>query len=145
MRAFSLTVLEAKTEIMCLRTKGMPGSTAIFSVEVEGQVYNQTNEFVHLGGNDNHNADCSANQVDPDPMCLTSFGDDSTGPPALPCSRDDALETTALRRQSHVSHPWRCAHQQPPMAYSPPVQPLHRRGPPLTSHLFGSVRPKRLI
>ena len=24
-------------------------------------------------------------------MCLTSFGDDSTGPPALPCSRDDAL------------------------------------------------------
>ena len=34
---------------------------------------------------------CSANQVDPDPMCLTSFGDDSIGPPALPCSRNDAL------------------------------------------------------
>ena len=32
--AFSLTVLEAKTEIiMCLRTTGMPESTAIFSVE----------------------------------------------------------------------------------------------------------------
>ena len=30
----------------------------------------------------------SANQVDPDQMCLTSFGDDFTGPPALPCSRD---------------------------------------------------------
>ena len=28
---------------------------------------------------------CSANQVDPDQICLTSFGDDSTGPPALPC------------------------------------------------------------
>ena len=38
-----------------------------------------------------HGDSCSANQVDPDPMCLTSFGDDSTGPPALSCSRDDAL------------------------------------------------------
>ena len=35
--------------------------------------------------------DSSSAQVDPDPMCLTSFGDDSTGPPALPCSRDDIL------------------------------------------------------
>ena len=34
---------------------------------------------------------CSVNQIDPDPMCLTSFGDDSTGPPALSCSRDDVL------------------------------------------------------
>ena len=51
--AFGLTVLEAKTEIMCLRTKGMPESTAT------GQVYNQTNEFVYLGGNVNHNADLS--------------------------------------------------------------------------------------
>ena len=33
----------------------------------------------------------SANRVDPDPTCLTSFGDASTGPPALSCSRDDAL------------------------------------------------------
>ena len=38
--AFGLTVSEAKTEIMCLRTKGMPESTATFSVEVTGQVYN---------------------------------------------------------------------------------------------------------
>ena len=34
---------------------------------------------------------CSANRVDPDPTCLDSFGDDSTGPPALPCSRNDAV------------------------------------------------------
>ena len=40
---FGLTVLEAKTEIMCLRTKRVPESTAIFSVEAAGQVYNQTN------------------------------------------------------------------------------------------------------
>ena len=57
--AFGLTVSEAKTEIMCLRAKGMSESTAIFSVEAAGQVYNQTNEFVYLGGNVNHNADLS--------------------------------------------------------------------------------------
>ena len=53
--AFGLTVSEAKTETMCLRAKGMPESTAIFSVEVAGQVCNQTNEFEYLGGNVNHN------------------------------------------------------------------------------------------
>ena len=37
--AFGLTVSEAKTEIICLRAKGMPESTATFSVEAAGQVY----------------------------------------------------------------------------------------------------------
>ena len=57
--AFGLTVSEAKTEIMCLRAKRMPESTATFSVEAAGQVYNQTNEFVYLGGNINQNDDLS--------------------------------------------------------------------------------------
>ena len=57
--AFGLTVSEAKTEIMCLRAKGMPKSTATFRVEAAGQVYNQANELVYLGGNVNHNADLS--------------------------------------------------------------------------------------
>ena len=57
--AFGLTVSEAKTEIMCLRGKGMPESAATFSVEAAGQVYNQTNEFVYLGGNVNQNDDLS--------------------------------------------------------------------------------------
>ena len=57
--AFGLTVSEAKTEIMCIRAKGMPESAATFSVEAAGQVYDQTNEFVYLGGNANHNADLS--------------------------------------------------------------------------------------
>ena len=57
--AFGLTVLEAKTEIMCLRAKRMPEPTVTFSVEAAGQVYYQTNEFVYLGGNVNHNADLS--------------------------------------------------------------------------------------
>ena len=38
-----------------------------------------------------HGGSCSANQVNPDPMCLTSFVDDSTERLALSCSRDDAL------------------------------------------------------
>ena len=57
--AFGLTVSEAKTEILCLRAKKMPESTATFSVEAAGQVYNQANEYVYLGGNVNHNANLS--------------------------------------------------------------------------------------
>ena len=53
--AFGFTVSEAKTDIMCSRTKGMSEPTAIFSVYAAGQVYNQANEFVY--GNVNHNAD----------------------------------------------------------------------------------------
>ena len=45
---FGLNVSEAKTEIMCLRAKGMPESTATFSEETAGQVYNQTSEFVYI-------------------------------------------------------------------------------------------------
>ena len=37
--------------------EGVPKSTAVFSVEAAGQMHNQTNEFVYLGGNVNHNAD----------------------------------------------------------------------------------------
>ena len=61
--AFGLTVSETKTKIMCLHAKGMPESTATFSVEATGQVYNLTNEFVYLEGNVNHNANLSI-QVD---------------------------------------------------------------------------------
>ena len=57
--AFGLTVAEAKTKIMCLRAKGMPESTAAFSVKAADQVYTQMNEFVYLGGNVNHDADLS--------------------------------------------------------------------------------------
>ena len=38
-----------------------------------------------------HGDSCSSNRVDPDPMYSTSFGDDCTGPLALPCSRKDVL------------------------------------------------------
>ena len=48
--AFGFTVSETKTEAMCLRAKGMPESTATFSVEAAGQVYNQTNELLYSLG-----------------------------------------------------------------------------------------------
>ena len=57
--AFGLTVSQAKTETMCLRTKKMSEPVPIFSVEAAGKMYSQTNEFVYLGGNANHNADLS--------------------------------------------------------------------------------------
>ena len=57
--AFGLTVSEAKTEIMCFRTRGMSDAASTFSVEAAGQVYKQTHDFVYLGGNVNHHADLS--------------------------------------------------------------------------------------
>ena len=57
--AFGLNVSEAKTEIMCLRTKKMPESTATFSVEAAGHVYTRTNEFVYLERDVNHIAGLS--------------------------------------------------------------------------------------
>ena len=56
---FGLTLSEAKTEIVCLRAKGVPEPAAIFSVQAAGQVYNQMNEFVYFRGNVNHNVDLS--------------------------------------------------------------------------------------
>ena len=53
--AFDLTVSEANIEIICLRPKGMPEPLVIFSVGAAGQLHNQTNESVYLGGNVNQN------------------------------------------------------------------------------------------
>ena len=61
--AFGLAVSEAKTEIVCLCTKGVSESTAIFSVEAAGQVYNQTDEFVYLRGNVNHMLTCPSRLI----------------------------------------------------------------------------------
>ena len=45
---FGLTVSGAKTEIMCLQTKG--GGKVSFTISAAGQVYKQSIEFVYLGG-----------------------------------------------------------------------------------------------
>ena len=53
-----------------------------------------------------HGDSCSAKRVQAGATSSSSFGNDFTGPSALPCSRDDALvDNTALRRQSRVSYP----------------------------------------
>ena len=90
---FGLTVSEAKNEIMCLRTKGMPGSTATFSVEAAGQVYSQTNEFVYFGGNVNHNADLS---IEVDRRIRNVWPHAAPSPAQLP----DSLHRLA-KEQSH--------------------------------------------
>ena len=46
--SFGLTVSEAKTEIMCLQTKG--GGKVSFTINAAGQVYKHTIESVYLGG-----------------------------------------------------------------------------------------------
>ena len=50
-----------------------------------------------------------------------------------------------MQRPSRVSHPWRCAQQQLPVANSPPAKSLRQRRSPSTSHLLGSTRPRRRI
>ena len=46
--SFGITVLEAKTEIMCLETKSE--RKVFFTINAVGQVYKQTIEFVYLDG-----------------------------------------------------------------------------------------------
>ena len=57
--AFDLIVSEAKTEIVCLSTKGMPEALTTFSVEAAGNVYNETNEFAYLGRTSTTTPTCS--------------------------------------------------------------------------------------
>ena len=83
---FGLVVSQAKTEIMCLRTKGMPDSTAIFSLEAAGQVYDQTNEFVNLGGDINHSADLSTGAYATHDAASGSTPSNGTTDRALPSS-----------------------------------------------------------
>ena len=92
-----------------------------------------------------HEDSCSANRADLDPMCLTSFGDDSTGLLALPCSLDNALVGNDAAAPKSCLSPLGCAHQQPPVAYPPPAKPLQRQGSPFISSVFGSAQPRRRI
>ena len=54
--AFGITVSEAKTEILRLRTKGDAGVHRHIQRRGSGQVPNPTNELVYLGGNVSHNS-----------------------------------------------------------------------------------------
>ena len=92
--AFGLAVSEANTEIMCLRAREMPESAAIFSVEAAGQVYNQTNELVYLGGNVNRNADLS---IEVDRRIYAAHGAASGSTPSN-CATDRALPSSSKIR-----------------------------------------------
>ena len=131
--AFGLTVSETKTEIMCLRAKGIPESTATFTVEAAGQVYNQTNEFVYLGGNVNQNADVAI-EVDRRARnawysfrkCTLELYDRPSAPLELKIRmlRAEALEAHAVRLR-HVEPartPLRHAAPSPPQV----LDSLHR-------------------
>ena len=86
-------------------------------------------EFVAKPVQAMHGDNFSANRVDPDPMPNLFLSIAGMTPRSI----------MVLRRQSRVSHPCRCAQQQPPMAYSPPEKPLQRRGSPSTNQFFGST------
>ena len=85
-----------------------------------------------------HGDSCSAKRVYAGSTSSTSFGM-KVEPPALP-RLDDVLVDKGAAAQSHVSHPWGCAHHQPLMAYFPPAKPLQRQRPSFTNCLFGSAR-----
>ena len=90
-----------------------------------------------------HGDSCSANRVDPDPMCSTSFGHDCTGPPALPCSREDVpVDNGAAAPKSFIS-PLEMRSPTAAGGLLPTGEPLRQRRPPSTSHLFGSTQPRR--
>ena len=64
------------------------------AMEVDGQANTKTRERtegVATVVQAKHGNSCSADRVDLDPMYSTSFGDDCTGPPAPPCSGENAL------------------------------------------------------
>ena len=65
------------------------------AMEADGQADTKTHERMEGAATSvqaMYGDSCSANRVDPNSMmCSTSFGDDCTGPPALPCLREDAL------------------------------------------------------
>ena len=64
----------------------MPESTATFSVEIAGQVFNQTNEFVQLEGNVNHNADLSVEVDRREEPARVPLRHAAPSPPQLPDS-----------------------------------------------------------
>ena len=101
--AFDLTVSEAKTEIMCLRIKGMLESTALFSVEAAGQVYNQTDEFIYLGGNVTTMLTCPLRSIG----TYTTHGADFESTP-LTCTIDRALPSNSKSGCSEPRYSRQC-------------------------------------
>ena len=123
--AFGLAVSEAKTEIMCLRTKEMPESIAIFSVEAAGQMYNQMynqmNEFVYLGGSVNHMLTCPSRSI----SAYATHGAASESTPSN-WATDRALPSNSKSVCSEPRHSRQCC---TPASRKPSRLPLRRVAP----------------
>ena len=64
------------------------------AMEADGPANKKTRECTKGAATavqEKHGNRCSADRVDPDPMCSTSFGDDCTRSPAPPCSGENDL------------------------------------------------------
>ena len=85
------------------------------AMEEDGPVDTKTSERTEGAAKEvqvMHGDSFSANRIYPDPKSSASFGDDFTGPPAPPCSRDNALiDNGAAAPKLCLSPFWRCAHQ----------------------------------
>ena len=78
----------------CLTSLEHGARQSRLAMEADGQADTKTRERTEGAATAvraMHGDSCSANRVDPDPMCFTSCGDDCTGSPALPCSRENTL------------------------------------------------------
>ena len=79
-----------------------------FAMEAAGQADTKTREHTEGAATavqTMHGDGCSVNRVGPpNPMYSTSFGDNCTGPPALSCSKEDALvDNGAAAPKSYLS------------------------------------------
>ena len=124
-----MAVSKAKTEIMCLCTRGMSDAIVTFSVEAAGQVYKQMHDFVYLGGNVNHHADLS---IDIDRRIRNAwwsfrkYSSNCTTDRATPRAHDPDTDSRRTRdnavRLCHVEParvPLRHATQSPPQLRDP--------------------------
>ena len=112
-----------------------------FAIEADGPANTKTRERTEGAATAvqaMHGDSCTAQRVqDGSTTNSTSFGM-MAEPPDLPC-REDVLVENGDRRPNRVSHPWRCAQQQPPVAYFPPAKFPQQRRPPSISRLFSST------
>ena len=122
--ALGLTVWEAKTEIMCLRAKGMPESTATFSVEAAGQIHNQKRQLqcrpVHRGRPAYTQRMVQLSEVHPQTVRSTERSPRAQNPDAkTQGTRDSAVR---LRHVEPARVPLRRAAPSPPQV----LDSLHR-------------------
>ena len=96
----------------------------------DGQANTKTRERPHGGS-------CSADRIDPDPMCSTSFGNGCTEPPAPPCSGENALVDKGAAAPNSCLPSLKMRTTTAASGSLPPAKPLRQQRSPSTGHLFG--------